>query len=121
MNTKKNRSSIWYILFRQSPNMLNSSVLQLAFDLIICTNACPDHIKAVCFLDDTLVLFTLHQDEWKLIKGMESNLRSLTSVDIKYYKPDLHLIEGQLNAGQILLEIHHTPEHWPGAVTAYWP
>lgn len=90
-------------------------------DLIICTHAHPDHIEAVRLFKDTPALFALHGDEWRLVRELAPRLNAGMSVDLDLYTPDFYLTEGDLNVGDISLEVHHTPGHAPGAVCLYWP
>ncbi len=92
-----------------------------AIDLIICTHAHPDHIEAVRLFKDTPALFALHSDEWRLVQELAPRLNAAMAVDLAPYTPDFFLTEGDLNVGDIRLEVHHTPGHAPGAVCLYWP
>ncbi|BBO84462.1 MBL fold metallo-hydrolase [Desulfosarcina ovata] len=98
---------------------LNLSVADI--DLVICTHAHPDHIEAVRFFVDTKAQFTLHGDEWQLIQNMPPYLRRTLAIDPEQFAPDFFLTEGELNVGDIALEIYHTPGHSPGGVTLRWP
>ena len=86
-------------------------------DLVICTHAHPDHIEAVQLFDEAPTLFTLHQDEWKLVKEMAPYLQASMNLDLDHLAPDFFLAEGPLTVGDIELEVYHTPGHAPGLVT----
>jgi hydroxyacylglutathione hydrolase len=90
-----------------------------AIDLIICTHAHPDHIEAVRLFKDTPALFALHGEEWRLVQELTPRLNA--AMDLDHYTPDFFLAEGDLNVGDIRLDVHHTPGHAPGAVCLYWP
>jgi hydroxyacylglutathione hydrolase len=90
-------------------------------DLVICTHAHPDHIEAVQLFDEAPTLFTLHQDEWKLVKEMAPYLQTSMNLDLDHLAPDFFLAEGPLTVGDIELEVYHTPGHAPGLVTLHWP
>jgi hydroxyacylglutathione hydrolase len=90
-------------------------------DLIICTHAHPDHMEAVRLFDPEKTLFTLHPDEWQLIKAMAPYLKTAMNADIERLTPDFFLSEGDLTVGDIHLEVYHTPGHSPGGISLYWP
>jgi glyoxylase-like metal-dependent hydrolase (beta-lactamase superfamily II) len=90
-------------------------------DLVICTHAHPDHIEAIKLFENSHTLFTLHEAEWKQIKEMEPYIKNMMNIDISMLKFDFFLTEGNLNVGDINLEVYHTPGHSPGSVTLYWP
>jgi hydroxyacylglutathione hydrolase len=90
-------------------------------DLVICTHAHPDHIEAVQRLADAPALFTLHEEEWKLVLSMAPYVKASMNIDIERFKPDFFLTEGALTVGDIELAVYHTPGHSPGGVTLHWP
>ena len=92
-----------------------------AIDLILCTHAHPDHIEAVHLFKGTSALFALHLAEWRFAQELAPRLNASMPVNLADYAPDFFLSEGDLNVGDIHLEIHHTPGHSPGAVCLYWP
>lgn len=90
-------------------------------DLIICTHAHPDHIEAVQLFDEVPALFTLHQDEWQMVKDMAPYLSASMNLDLDHFAPDFFLTDGPLIVGDIELQVYHTPGHSPGLVTLHWP
>lgn len=86
-------------------------------DLVICTHAHPDHIEAVRLFSDQPALFAMHTDEWQFVE----RFAPMMNVDPAQFTPDFFLSEGDLNVGDIALEVYHTPGHAPGAVTLFWP
>lgn len=90
-------------------------------DLVLCTHAHPDHIEAVRLFDRSSTLFALHEAEWRLVEEMGPYLQAAMNVDLSTLAPDFFLEEGRLAAGDIELEVYHTPGHAPGAVTLLWP
>lgn len=90
-------------------------------DLIICTHAHPDHIEAVQLFDEVPALFTLHQDEWQMVKDMAPYLSASMNLDLDHFAPDFFLTDGPLTVGDIELQVYHTPGHSPGLVTLHWP
>ena len=90
-------------------------------DLVVCTHAHPDHIEAVRLFDRSRSLFALHAQEWKLVQAMAPYLKASMDIDLDQFTPDFFLTAGELEVGDIHLEVYHTPGHAPGAVTLYWP
>ena len=90
-------------------------------DLIICTHAHPDHIEAVRLFESTPALFTLLTDEWQLIQAMAPYLKASMNMDLTQFAPDFFLTAGNLKAGDITLDVYHTPGHSPGGVCIHWP
>jgi hydroxyacylglutathione hydrolase len=90
-------------------------------DLILCTHAHPDHIEAVRLFAGTKAQFTLHADEWRMIRDLDPYMKRAMGIDPEELTPDFFLTEGELNIGDITLEVYHTPGHSPGGVTLRWP
>lgn len=90
-------------------------------DLVLCTHAHPDHIEAVRFFENAPALFALHGTEWAAVEEMAPYLRASMDFDPGRFAPDFFLTEGELIAGDIALDVFHTPGHSPGAVSLYWP
>ena len=59
----------------------------------------------------------MHTDEWQFVQ----RLAPMMNVDPEQFAPDFFLTEGDLNVGDIALEVYHTPGHSPGGVTLFWP
>jgi glyoxylase-like metal-dependent hydrolase (beta-lactamase superfamily II) len=84
-------------------------------DLIIATHIHPDHIEAVKSFSTLSTMVTIHEREYQYFQE-----------EATYYygpdlKPDFLLTEGTLKAGDIKLEVIHTPGHSPGSLCLYWP
>jgi glyoxylase-like metal-dependent hydrolase (beta-lactamase superfamily II) len=90
-------------------------------DLVIGTHAHPDHIEAVRLFARPPARFTLHEAEWQLVEEAASRLRAALDFDPAGLTPDFFLAEGELQVGDIHLQVFHTPGHTPGGVTLYWP
>ena len=90
-------------------------------DLVIGTHAHPDHIEAVRLFTRPPALFALHADEWQLVEEAAPHLRAVLNFDPEGLTPDFFLAEGNLQVGDIELQVFHTPGHAPGAITLYWP
>jgi len=89
--------------------------------VVICTHAHPDHIEAVKLFKETPALFSIHQEEWELVKSMEKYLNMSLKVDIHSFSPDFFLKRGELSIGGLDFNIIHTPGHSPGSISLYWP
>ncbi|MGM0452484.1 MAG: MBL fold metallo-hydrolase [Thermodesulfobacteriota bacterium] len=89
--------------------------------LVICTHAHPDHIEAVRLFKDTSAEFALHEKEWQLLMSMKDMIRSTFGVAIETFAPDIYLAEGDLNVGDVQMQVFHTPGHSPGSVSIYCP
>lgn len=90
-------------------------------DLVICTHAHPDHIEAIQLFEGAPALFTLHVDEWRMLQDMTPYLKASMNLDLAGFAPDFFLTEGELNIGDMVLDVYHTPGHSPGGVTLHWP
>ena len=103
-------------LFTELRNSLVSMNIRLEdIDLIIATHMHPDHIEAVQYFSSLSTMVTIHEIEYHYFQK-----------HISYYhdfnlEPDFFLIEGALKAGDIELEVIHTPGHSPGSICLYWP
>ena len=96
--------------------LLQIGVVMDDIDLIICTHAHPDHMEAVGLFDREKTLLTLHHEEWQLVKAMAGHIKSA----LDRMTPDFFLTEGELNIGDVELDVYHTPGHSPGGTTLYW-
>ncbi len=90
-------------------------------DLVIATHAHPDHLEAIQLFDRGRTLFALHEDDWRLVKQMLPLLGGGASLELERFEPDFFLAPGELNVGDVTLEVFHTPGHSPGSITLYWP
>jgi hydroxyacylglutathione hydrolase len=99
--------------------------------LIINTHSHPDHCEA----NEAMVerskakagassakraLVTIHEDEADYQRAMGALFAKMLGKEVKF-EADFYLKEGQLNLGQISLDILHTPGHSPGSISLYWP
>ncbi len=90
-------------------------------DLVICTHGHPDHIEGVSLFKDLPARTTLHTEEWDFVKNMAPRFQSSLGEAFNDLAPDFFLTEGDLAAGDIQLQVFHTPGHSPGSVCLYWP
>ena len=95
--------------------------LQLAdISLVLCTHAHPDHIEAVGLFKQAGVPFAVHEEEWRLIEKMKTQIVAM-GVDLEAMAPDFFLGEGDLSAGGVQWQVLHTPGHSPGSCCFYLP
>jgi glyoxylase-like metal-dependent hydrolase (beta-lactamase superfamily II) len=88
--------------------------------LVLCTHAHPDHIEAVQLFKQQGVPFALHQEGWRLIEAMKSQISAM-GADIEAITPDFFLREGDLSVNGVDLRVFHTPGHSPGSCCFYLP
>ncbi len=98
-------------------SMLSLSPMDI--DLVIITHAHPDHMEAVKIFADTSTSIAIPAIEMDFIRNLPPEMaRALGVAD---FEPDILLQEGDLKAGDINLQVIHTPGHSPGSVCLYWP
>jgi len=103
-------------LFTELQNSLEAINIKLEdIDLIIGTHIHPDHIEAVQSFSSLSTMVTVHEIEYQYFQKYIS-----CSHDFNL-EPDFFLIEGTLKAGDIELQVIHTPGHSPGSICLYWP
>jgi glyoxylase-like metal-dependent hydrolase (beta-lactamase superfamily II) len=88
--------------------------------LVLCTHAHPDHIEAVQLFKQANVPFAIHEEGWRLIEGMKSQISAM-GVDLDDMAPNFFLQEGELTVDGIDLGVFHTPGHSPGSCCFYLP
>ena len=89
--------------------------------LVISTHAHPDHIEAVQLFAQGASKHALHEQEWQMIKAMEKEITMAFDLELGAILPEVLLTEGDLNVGDLELQVIHTPGHSPGSVVLYWP
>lgn len=89
-------------------------------DVVLCTHAHPDHIEGVRFFTAAGAKFGLHEAGWELVKKMAVHM-GMGGEALSALQPDFFLQSGDLNIGQLRLEVIHTPGHSPGSVCFYEP
>ena len=103
-------------LFTELRNSLDSINIRIEdIDLIIATHMHPDHIEAVQFFSSLSTMVTIHETEYR---SFQEKAASFYDFNVE---PDFFLTEGTLKAGNIELEVIHTPGHSPGSICLYWP
>jgi glyoxylase-like metal-dependent hydrolase (beta-lactamase superfamily II) len=88
--------------------------------LVISTHAHPDHIEAVQLFPQESTRCALHELEWQMITAMEKEITMAFDIQLEAILPDVLLTEGDLIAGDLELQVIHTPGHSPGSVVLYW-
>jgi len=103
-------------LFTELGNSLGSiNIRPEDIDLIIGTHIHPDHIEAVQSFSTLSTMISIHEMEYHYF---QENAAYYHGFNIE---PDFLLTEGALRAGNIELEVIHTPGHSPGSICLYWP
>jgi len=107
-------------LFQHVEQGLKSLDLTVAdIDVVLCTHAHPDHIESVQAVKKAGAKFGLHREEWQLVKAMMPHVTESAAEVLEDFKPDFFLQEGDLQLGDLSLEVFHTPGHSPGSVCFY--
>ena len=103
-------------LFPELGNSLHSINIRLEdINLIIATHIHPDHIEAVQSFSSLSTMVTIHETEYHYFQERAAYHQGFN------IEPDFLLTEGTLRAGNIELEVIHTPGHSPGSTCLYWP
>jgi len=89
--------------------------------LVICTHAHQDHLEAATLFRKAGVLFTVHENEWKLIQSMSHFIEASYGISVDALAPDFFLAKGDLNVDGLDIRVFHTPGHSPGSVCLYLP
>ncbi len=88
-------------------------------DLVILTHGHLDHTEAISFFDETPAIYTIHKEEWEIIKKGSPYHMGLFGPS--KMKPHILLQEGDLVVGDKKFYVIHTPGHSPGSICIYWP
>lgn len=88
-------------------------------DLIIITHAHPDHMEAVRVFSDSGTPIAMHTDEWDFVRSVYRHYGE--ALGISEFTPHLLLREGDLQVGDVALDVIHAPGHSPGSICLYWP
>lgn len=109
-------------LFDHVERSLNGLAYSLKdIDLVICTHGHPDHIEGMSLFENLPARTALHLEEWGYLKNMVPGLHGSLGGAFDDFSPDFFLTEGDLNIGNVHLQVFHTPGHSPGSVCLYWP
>ncbi len=109
-----------YHLFGHVKDELKKLSLSIQdIDLIILTHGHLDHTEAIRLFDETPAIYTIHKEEWEVIKKGSSYHMGLFGPS--EMTPHILLQEGDLIVGDKRFYIIHTPGHSPGSICIYWP
>jgi len=97
------------------------NILPEKIDLIINTHAHPDHSEGNGFFAHRRTLITLHREEDRYLRGEGGKLYEIFGMSLPPFPVEFYLEEGEFQAGDITLEVYHTPGHSPGSICLYWP
>jgi glyoxylase-like metal-dependent hydrolase (beta-lactamase superfamily II) len=90
-------------------------------DVVLCTHAHPDHIEGVQLLKRSGARFGMHQADWDMVRAMLPQIGMSSQIHLEDFQPDFFLQDGELNIGEIELQVVNTPGHSPGSLCFYWP
>ena len=88
-------------------------------DLVIITHGHPDHMEAVKIFAGSSTSVAIPAIEMDFIRNLPPQMAG--ALGVENFEPDILLQEGDLVAGDITLEVVHTPGHSPGSVCLFWP
>jgi hydroxyacylglutathione hydrolase len=88
-------------------------------DVVIITHAHPDHMESVRRFIGTNALIAVHQLEMEFVREMAPHHAEILGDG--GFEPHILLQEGDLQIGDIALQVLHTPGHSPGSICLYWP
>jgi len=93
-----------------------------AVELVVATHSHPDHFEGVeFFLDRLEVKIALHPDEEEFLQKVGPEFARMLGLRPPRYRVDVQLVEGDLEADGLKLQVFHTPGHAPGHLCLYWP
>jgi len=93
-----------------------------ALELVIATHSHPDHFEGVeKFLDRPEVKIAIHPDGQEFLEKAGLEFARMLGMANPRYRIDLNLVEGDLEADGLKLQVFHTPGHSPGHICLYWP
>jgi len=81
-------------------------------DLVIATHGHPDHLEAAQEIEAP-TMFTMGEEEYRFFEKTAGG-------HFRLPQPNFFLKEGDLNVGDIRLQVIATPGHSPGSVSLYW-
>jgi hydroxyacylglutathione hydrolase len=89
--------------------------------MVINTHGHPDHIEANNRFKGPATHFAIHQAEYDYFQIAGRALFVKMGIQPPDNTYDILLQEGDLQLGEITLDVLHTPGHSPGGICLYWP
>jgi len=109
-----------YHLFGNVKDLLSKlSITPQDIDLILLTHGHPDHVEAVRAFSNAHAIIALHQAELDFVKNLAPHYGS--AMGITEFEPQILLRKGELQVGELKLQVIHAPGHSPGSICIYWP
>jgi hydroxyacylglutathione hydrolase len=109
-----------YHLFGNVKDLLSKlSITPQDIDLILLTHGHPDHVEAARAFSNAHALIALHEAELDFVKNLAPHYG--TAMGITEFEPQILLREGELQVGDMKLQVLHAPGHSPGSICIYWP
>ena len=90
-------------------------------DMVIHTHCHPDHMEAGEILGGYGAKQALHPDDEEYFRKIGPEFYKAMGLEMPNITVDVGLVEGDLNLGDITLQVYHTPGHSPGSICLYWP
>jgi hydroxyacylglutathione hydrolase len=87
-------------------------------DVVIITHAHPDHMESAQRFIETNALVAMHQLDMEFVREMTPHYTA--AFENRGFEPHIMLQEGDLQIGDIGLQVLHTPGHSPGSICLYW-
>jgi glyoxylase-like metal-dependent hydrolase (beta-lactamase superfamily II) len=87
-------------------------------DMVIITHAHPDHMEAMKKFVDTSTMIAMGEVEMDLIRNVAPQYGE--ALGMSNFEPQILLKDGDLDIGNIHLQVIHTPGHSPGSICLYW-
>ena len=95
------------------------SITPQDIDFILLTHAHPDHVEAVRGFSNSQALILLHEAELDFVKKLAPHYGA--AMGIADFEPQILMREGEMQVGDMVFQIIHTPGHSPGSICLYWP
>lgn len=90
-------------------------------DMVLCTHGHPDHYESASTVrEKSGARVAIFKEEESLLDAMARMFRERRGDDAPDLTPDILIEEGELEVGDITLEVIHTPGHSPGSTCFYF-
>ena len=110
-----------HLLPKLYEKMAKDGVRKEKVALIINTHAHPDHMEGCADFFDQNTLVAIHEEEEKFIDEVGPKYFAAVGLKPPQMRIDFYLAEGELNLGDMTVQIIHTPGHSPGSISLYLP